>query len=60
MTYGFGMHTLACPVAVTTSTFFNVHVIPQFSEKKLNLFSLFFDVLWHWGLEFQEAFLRKQ
>jgi hypothetical protein len=37
-----------------------VCVIPQFSEKKLNFFSLFFHVLWHWGLEFQEAFLRKQ
>jgi hypothetical protein len=35
-------------------------VISQFSEKEVKfLFSLFFHVLWHWGLEFQEAFLRK-
>jgi hypothetical protein len=32
-------------------------VISQFSEKKLNFF--FSYVLWHWGLEFQEAFLRE-
>jgi hypothetical protein len=35
-------------------------VISQFSEKRLNFFfPLFFHVLWHWGLEFQEAFLRE-
>jgi hypothetical protein len=32
-------------------------VIHQFSKKKLNFFFSFFYVLWHWGLEFQEAFL---
>jgi hypothetical protein len=34
-------------------------VIPQFSEKKLISISLFFHVMRHWGLEFQEAFLRE-
>ena len=34
-------------------------MIPQFSEKKLNYFSLFFHVMWHWGLEFWEAFLKE-
>jgi hypothetical protein len=34
-------------------------VISQFSEKEVKFFSLFFHVLWHWGLEFQEAFLRE-
>jgi hypothetical protein len=34
-------------------------VISQFSEKKLNFFFSFLSCSVHWGLEFQEAFLRE-